>query len=386
MAMHLTQPLPPLAPIRPDLPREVVEVVERCLAKDPAQRFQTGEELVTAVDAVHAAAREVPPPMRLFHQRLNLVAFASFLLFLVGTTVGRHQLEKGADVDALIFLSFTLAIVVALPATLVRDVRQLFLRGFTPGDVRESLLAIETEGNDFRAQLAANKAYMSQLRRRRVYAALALAGAVALMAFVTLRMRKEVQPGLYGVTPLGAGLGIVATMVFGVALVTLASSTLRGPPFGRLMTRLWTGAPGRVLFRIAGWRLPVPTPEERTAERGTVRRGPRTVLDSIEPARRRRLGDVGPALTRLEDEASAIDEQAARLDLALQEARRSVTPGAEDSDGARASFIADAEAALASAAERRKQVAGQLESIRIELLRVKSGLGDGSRLAQLLAP
>jgi eukaryotic-like serine/threonine-protein kinase len=384
MAMHLTQPLPPLAPLRPDLPRAIVDVVERCLAKDPAGRFQTGEELVTAVDAVYTAVREVPPPMRLFHQRLNLVAFASFLLFLIGMTVGRHQLERGADMDALIFFAFTIAIVVALPATLVRDVRQLFLRGFSAGDVRESLLAIEAEGNDFRAQLAANKAYMSQLRSRRVYALLALLVAVAAMTFVLLRLRKEVTPGVYGVGQVGVAIGIVATMVFGVALVTLASSTQRGPPFGRLMTRLWTGSAGRVLFRLAAWRLPVSTSEERTSDRGATRRGPRTVLDSIEPARRRKLGNVASALTRLEAEAAATEEQVTRLEVALQEARRSVTPGTEDDDGARAAFIGEADAALAAAIGRRQEIARRLESIRIELLRFKSGLGNGERLAQIL--
>ena len=47
-------------------------------------------------------------------------------------------------------------------------------------------------------------------------------------------------------------MGVAATVMFGTALVTFMTSSLRGPPFGRLVTRLWSGAAGRVLFRIAG--------------------------------------------------------------------------------------------------------------------------------------
>src|SRR5690606_21367032 len=42
---HATEAPPPLVEKRPDLPPGVVALVERCLAKDPAARFETAEEL-----------------------------------------------------------------------------------------------------------------------------------------------------------------------------------------------------------------------------------------------------------------------------------------------------------------------------------------------------
>lgn len=64
MLKHVRDPLPPIARLRPDLPPAVREIVERCLAKKPEQRFQSGAELITAIDRVRATqpARRSPMP------------------------------------------------------------------------------------------------------------------------------------------------------------------------------------------------------------------------------------------------------------------------------------------------------------------------------------
>ena len=51
----------PLADLRPDVPREVTAVVDRALAKDPGERFQSGGELLAALRAVELviASREL---------------------------------------------------------------------------------------------------------------------------------------------------------------------------------------------------------------------------------------------------------------------------------------------------------------------------------------
>jgi serine/threonine-protein kinase len=46
-----TQPLPSLAKLRPDAPANLVEVIERCLAKEPAARFQSMAELAGSLTA-----------------------------------------------------------------------------------------------------------------------------------------------------------------------------------------------------------------------------------------------------------------------------------------------------------------------------------------------
>jgi eukaryotic-like serine/threonine-protein kinase len=46
---HVYEPIPPLAELRPELPTDLVDVVMRCLDKDPAGRFQDAEALEQAL-------------------------------------------------------------------------------------------------------------------------------------------------------------------------------------------------------------------------------------------------------------------------------------------------------------------------------------------------
>ncbi|HEX2030668.1 MAG TPA: serine/threonine-protein kinase [Actinomycetota bacterium] len=66
---HISEPPPPVTALRPDLPRELDEVVARALAKSPADRFSTCRELVNAVRwalsvprAEPTAVAAAPPP------------------------------------------------------------------------------------------------------------------------------------------------------------------------------------------------------------------------------------------------------------------------------------------------------------------------------------
>ena len=156
----------------------------------------------------------------------------------------------------------------------------------------------------------------------------------------------------------GIVMGMAATVMFGTALVTFMTSSLRGPPFARLMTSIVSGAAGRILFHLAGWRLPVATAAVAASlgpERG---RGPEAVLDTLEPAVRRGLRDVAAGIAKLTEESDALDTRVAQLELALQESRTGVTPGTETAgEELRSTFVAEAEAALAATRQRRQSIA-----------------------------
>jgi serine/threonine protein kinase len=51
-AQTLTATVVPLVEIRPELPRALIEVVERCLEREPEQRFGSVEALMAALEAV----------------------------------------------------------------------------------------------------------------------------------------------------------------------------------------------------------------------------------------------------------------------------------------------------------------------------------------------
>jgi serine/threonine protein kinase len=56
MAAHMTRDPEPLARLRPSLPTGLEQLVMRCLEKRPADRWQSGEELLRGLDAVAATA------------------------------------------------------------------------------------------------------------------------------------------------------------------------------------------------------------------------------------------------------------------------------------------------------------------------------------------
>ena len=49
LAKQITQPAPPLATLAPETPSNLAKAMDRCLAKDPADRFADGEQLVEAL-------------------------------------------------------------------------------------------------------------------------------------------------------------------------------------------------------------------------------------------------------------------------------------------------------------------------------------------------
>lgn len=58
---HATRPAPPLHDVAPNVPMSLAQVIDRCLAKRPEDRYPTGEALA---DALEQALAEAPAPMR----------------------------------------------------------------------------------------------------------------------------------------------------------------------------------------------------------------------------------------------------------------------------------------------------------------------------------
>lgn len=67
LVQHATKPAPPLNSVAPSVPAAVAAVIDRCLAKDPATRYPTGEALADALAAAleesSAAAHETSAAM-----------------------------------------------------------------------------------------------------------------------------------------------------------------------------------------------------------------------------------------------------------------------------------------------------------------------------------
>src|SRR5205085_5363675 len=89
LARHVTDPPPPVASFVPGVPDRLAEVIDRCLAKDPAARYPSGEAFAAAVAA--ALDRRTAVAVRVFITEARQLspatvlygAFASLALPLV---------------------------------------------------------------------------------------------------------------------------------------------------------------------------------------------------------------------------------------------------------------------------------------------------------------
>lgn len=110
---HITKPAPPLREHRNDVPDAFVDVVARALAKDPAARPQSAQEMLSALDAIATpngtVARGAATPVK-----NNRVVFASVGVALVLAAIGAYVVRnrtpaspvaEGADLIAVMPLS-----------------------------------------------------------------------------------------------------------------------------------------------------------------------------------------------------------------------------------------------------------------------------------------
>jgi multiple sugar transport system substrate-binding protein len=61
MMMHINDPVPDLREINPEVPPELVAVINKALAKTPDQRYQTAGEMVAALKGALVQPAEIPP-------------------------------------------------------------------------------------------------------------------------------------------------------------------------------------------------------------------------------------------------------------------------------------------------------------------------------------
>lgn len=96
---HVGDPVPPLGVLRPNLPAQVASVVERALAKNAEQRFETVADFARALDAA-AQGFDVTlaPPARVRRGRSSQTALVSPVPGAIRTAKGTWRRRKAAIV------------------------------------------------------------------------------------------------------------------------------------------------------------------------------------------------------------------------------------------------------------------------------------------------
>jgi serine/threonine protein kinase len=248
LARQITEQVPPIRSVRTDVPAALAEAIDRCVMKDAAERFQTGEELVDTIDAAKLSGPEIPLSIRILQQ--ELASFSLVLLFL-GIFIYFLKIISEYEGDTPLFIIILISVLFTRTLQTMREVARIARSGFSATDIMHGLRAVLAERDQRREELRADGETARARRRTLIAATLMLAGAIGMMAIV-FHYRVTIGPKEHRVNPPGNFFILPAMILFGVAPALLLRSPFRQPIGERMFRLVWLGPLGRAFIGISG--------------------------------------------------------------------------------------------------------------------------------------
>ena len=378
LAQHLTKPVPSVAALARGAPRALSQAIERCLQKDPAARFSSGEALADALAPGLEKRAEVPVAIRVFLDRRRIIP-----LVVPAATLLPLAIQLAAD-SRFIPAALVGALALAIPAGItVRRIRKLMLLGYGHDDVLAGMrTAFERRREEFFYELGATRS-----KWERLFTIVGIAGlALGVIGGITAAL---IIPGpplhLLGRITI-ARAGLIPLSIFSLYLGTI--TTIVSTKWRRLRTgsasglmKLWNGPIGKGLSRIAAFRLGRrAVPADRPTELAIAMTAEGLFHELPKPTRQS-LGDVPQVLHGLEAHARAARERIEQLDVAIAAAQQ----GSGRAAGRQDALVHDLREARATAEARLGDVVTALESLRLDLLRLRAGAGSVEGITSDLA-
>ncbi|MEO8030739.1 MAG: serine/threonine-protein kinase [Gemmatimonadota bacterium] len=384
LAMQITRIPPTIASLRPDLPNALAASIDKLLAKNPADRFASGEELAAEHDALRLAQPEVAPAIRVYHERASQAIRAVIILSLMLVVVWPKDFDNA---DRVIMCVFLIAFMWGFAIQLIGRTRYLLRQGFTWADVKGGSLAIAAEGESARAQIRAVPAEYKRWRQV-LRGAFVTAAIGAFNLYYAMTHMRFVKPdGGFRVSRPGIVMISASVAMIALAFVAIMTSPLRGSPIEKLEQLLWSGPFGRLLFRLAAWKLPLNSAAgSMMASTGHTARGPLTALDGLDGIVRKSLSGARAGIERIEQRVEELGRRESELARALREAETVPVAGlAEGVDPRRNAILDELAETRKQTAEQRQLLIQGLEHIRLQLLRLRTGLGKVEEVAAEVA-
>lgn len=394
LAQHITKPAPPLASVAPGAPKKLCDAIDRCLAKDPAERFPNGEALAEALSQGSEGVREIPAPIRVWLTKgeglrpvLNAWTFLSGIVALA-ELVEMFVEGGGYDTDVLAMLCIPWGVF-----TLARlyQTQRVIAAGYGIDDLRAALRQqIERRREELAYEFDREPSLFAKLVRGTAWFGLLPAAAGAIYATVTATPHATI-----GAVLLGGG----ATLSIGCAVVGrfLPGKRLKPrDPVLEMRLKLANSKLGRLMFRLAGIgvkRAALPAAHRPTEV--AIGLAAEALFEALPKETRRELNDLPEVLRRLENDARLMRARVEELTAMLAQ----VEPGmARDSASLRqvqnaAGIVAQEQTRLraqlsAQREQAQKRLAASLaalENVRLDLLRLKAGVGSLDELSADLA-
>lgn len=323
VAKQLTQAAPPLATVASGVPGPVGSAIDRCLAKDPAERFRDGEALAEALGRIGGGRAEVPAAIRAFAeetqgQTLGMVASFAWAVAMILVTVVAAVVEGGSTpAFVYLFVAMIGGLFAVVPAgMLIHRARSLLQAGHEHDELVRALRGeVEERRKALAAHGAKDKGPLDRWLRRLTVGGLAgYLGSLAWLAFGSYVADPASVFGFYftfGTASLFTFLGAGATSV----IRSGRGKRIRGSRW----LRFWDSLVGRSIFSFAGVGLgdrsstgvsfrPTEIAIGMAAER---------LFEELPGDVRRSLGDLPSVVEALESHAESMRERLAGFDRVL---------------------------------------------------------------------
>jgi predicted Ser/Thr protein kinase len=247
---QLTEVLPPIATLRAGLPDVLADAIDRCVRKDPAERFDSAEQLGDALDSSQLAHAEIPLSIRLFEQDASTLSFV-ILASAICSLYLLQSINLTAGNEKLLIVVVVAAVVAMRVLQTLAEARRMAIAGFSPAEITAGMTLVmderETQRTEFRADPIARLA-----RRRSIIIGVGLVLFAGACFRAALMFRHQIHVGYYSVDPIGSAFIIASMASLGAGTVLLFKSPLRMGIGERLFRAVWLGPIGRAFVRFGG--------------------------------------------------------------------------------------------------------------------------------------
>ena len=378
LAKQITEAPRPLTSVAGGVPRRLASAVDRCLAKDPAQRPQSADAVGELLGLALEQRRELPVALRAFVKHSSRLDGGGTLIYPFILLMGASAAGSFFQSVVAAFGGLAAGLTIVPLGLLVNRARRLLRQGFGHADLSPAFRAEIEQGREERAVDGGHKASLLE-RLTRVGSGLGWASAALGLAVALLtpwRMNAVAAPLLV--------FGLLAGVWLGIG--SLIPLQRRRDVDAEFYGKLWTGPVGRMLFRIAKLFTSQRSIAASVTHRPTelsIGMAAEQLYESLPKNTRHALKELPDILRRLESDAQRLRRRHDALQDALAGADRGST--AADGDGGAALMRRDD--TLAALREERQvlhaklaSTVAALETIRLNLLRLHAGSGSVASL------
>lgn len=387
LAKHVTQPAPLVRDVCDGVPSKLGHAVDRCLAKNPDERFAKAEDLAEHVSAVLESRKELAPPIRIFIKRSRelsqVLGGVAFFQIVLGIEVLMFAVGGAPLTLSLSFLGAAAAMGLIPVGPAIAQARDFLRAGYSRAELIPAWKAeLEREREERAFEYGRKMSIVERVSRgvAAIGGVLMTAGLVAMWRTGGNQVDRNILIYIMGAS---------AAVLGGV--LTLTRYDRRTDLGGRVMSWFWRSALGRWAFKVGGINLKksaIAAPATHRPTELAIGLAVDALYEALPKPSQKQLADLPKIVRGLEADAMNIRRRVDELNDAvahIENGKRSGTSATTGIAEQRDSIDRDLHTARDEARARMADAVTALEGIRLNLLRLTAGAGSIDSLTADLA-